>query len=92
MLLNSYNMKSFAVEGVVWPIGLGSTGTCRRCGHRIIADTDPTGLLSGDSDFNASIDGIHESGEETINLDYIARVRSLRLVRPIPTRVTSCRA
>jgi hypothetical protein len=76
MLLNSYKMESLGVEGVVWPIGLGSTGIGRCFGHRSIADTDPTGFLSDDSDLNMLIDDILESSdgsEDSIDLDYRAR-------------------
>jgi hypothetical protein len=82
MLLNSYKMESLGVEGVVWPIGLSSTGTGRCFGHRSIADTDPTGFLSDDSDSNILIDDILESSDdsdESIDLNYLERVRSLRL-------------
>jgi hypothetical protein len=80
MLLNSYKMESLGVEGVVWPIGLGSTGIGSCFGHRSIADTDPTGFLSDDSDLNMLIDDILESSDDiddSIDLDYLARVRSL---------------
>jgi hypothetical protein len=87
MLLNSDSMEDVR-EGVVRPIGLGSNGIGRRFGHRSIADTDPSGLLSDDYDFNMLIDGILESSDgsdESIDLDYLARVLSLRLSRTYAT-------
>jgi hypothetical protein len=89
MLLNNYQKEKVGVEGAVWPIGLGSTGIGRRFGHRRLADTDPTGLLSDDSNFNMLINGTLESSDgsdESIDLDNAsAHCDGGEHVRPIPS-------
>jgi hypothetical protein len=71
MLLNSKNMEKLGIE--VWAIGLGSTGIGGRRGHRSITDTDPTGLLSNDSDFNMLIDGVLESSDGSDTVCWLSR-------------------
>jgi hypothetical protein len=66
-------MENFGAEGEVWPIGLGSTGIGRRCGHRSIADIDPTGILSDDSGFNMLIDGVLESSDGSDTVCWLSR-------------------
>jgi hypothetical protein len=62
--------------------------TGRRLSPHRIADVDPAGLLSDDSDFNNLINDILESSDgsdESIDLDYLTRVRGQRLRRTCST-------